>query len=120
MTTITVILLFLLGAAAPTAGAAVAAPATGFALMGAPAALGGPLYGNGELAERESERGQAVRRGSRHAYLPLPDSGPPLPSPSAAVLSVGNCAPAGARAQRASPRVSVPRELRVLHCVFRC
>ncbi|MFI7099362.1 hypothetical protein ACIBK8_08385 [Streptomyces sp. NPDC050161] len=120
MTTLTVILTFLLGAMAPAAGAAVSGPATSFAPMGAPAAVSGPLYGTGELSERESERGHAVRRGSRHGYLPLPDPGPPMPSPPATVPAVGSYVPADARAPNASARVPVSRELRVLHCVFRC
>lgn len=117
MTTLAVLLLFLLGVAAPTASAAVATPATGSATA-APPALGSPSYTNGELAERETERGHGVRRGPRHAEpLPFPDA-PAAPDRAAGVRAPATCGP-GVPPRPGDGRAR-PSARSVLHCVFRC
>ncbi|MFF9481946.1 hypothetical protein [Streptomyces sp. NPDC014733] len=117
MTTLTVLLLFLLGAAVPTATAAVAAPATG-TTTAAPPALVSPSYTNGELAERETERGHGVRRGPRHA-VPLPPPGAPAAPDRAPAVRVPAANGPGVPPRTDDGRAQ-PSALSVLHCVFRC
>ncbi|MFD9814100.1 hypothetical protein [Streptomyces sp. NPDC059080] len=117
MTTLAVLLLFLLGAAAPTATAAVAAPATA-TTAAAPPALTSPNYTNGELAERETERGHGVRRGPRHAAPPPPPDAPAARDRAPAARAPATGGP-GAPPRTGDGRRQ-PSALSVLHCVFRC
>ncbi len=117
MTTLAVLLLFLLGAATPTATAAVTATATGTSAA-APPALGSPSYTNGELAERETERGHGVRRGPRHAVPLPPPNAPVAPDRAPAVRVPPTHAPGVA--PRTDDGRARPSSLSVLHCVFRC
>ncbi|WP_185993951.1 hypothetical protein OG422_01435 [Streptomyces sp. NBC_01525] len=116
MTTLAVLLLFLLGAAAPTA--AVAAPATATTTAAAPPALTSPSYTNGELAERETERGHGVRRGPRHA-APLPPPDAPAARDRASAVRAPSTGGPGAPPRTGDGRQR-PSALSVLHCVFRC
>ncbi|MGW1835500.1 hypothetical protein [Streptomyces sp. NPDC002067] len=111
------ILLFLLGASVPTANFA-AVPATAATGPAAPPVVVSPSYTNGELAERENDRGQGIRRGARNA-APLPPPGTPgAPDRAPAVRTPatgGHGIP-----PRTDDGRHQPAELPLLHCVFRC
>lgn len=121
MATIAVILLFLLGSATPTAMAvAVGHPAgTAPTHTSAPPTVTAQCFTNGNLPERE-ERCRLEGRGARTAYAlsrhpnrPSPDhrtNGPVSTGTAARPLPAGSAGAAH----------TIPPELLVLHCVFRC